>query len=193
MIPRASGYWSGKWRSRTAHRCWPRCKARWMPAPPRRVVRRRYVRNAAIRCAAKTHGRSPGWRVADACMLPCRVTAARLAAMSAGPLAGSAGHRGAVSAGGTSGWVAVGCHHQPHGHLAGGAAVGRSGGASYGCLEPVSCRQPQYRRSHANGPLGRSVGSGWLQLGNAGTFHTAAPSQRRTPATIAPRGGRSFP
>jgi hypothetical protein len=35
MIPRASCYWSEKWRSSTAHRCWLRCKARWMPAPPR--------------------------------------------------------------------------------------------------------------------------------------------------------------
>ena len=84
VIPRASCYWSEKWRSSTAHRCWLRCKARWMPAPPRRVVRRLYVRDAASRWAAKTHGRSPGWRAADAGMLLCRVTAASLAAMSAG-------------------------------------------------------------------------------------------------------------
>ena len=113
--------------SSTARRCWPRCKARWMPSPSRPGVRRLYVRDAARRCAAKIHGRFPGWRVADACMLPCRVTAAGLAAMSAalgsaegrtrphqwrvGPFAGSAGHRGAVSAGGTVGLAAVGCHY----------------------------------------------------------------------------------
>src|ERR1035438_10152807 len=73
------------------------------------------------------------------------------------------------------------CRYVPHG-----------GGAPHRRLEPVSRRQPQYRRTPAGGPLDRGAGRGWLQLGNAGTFHTAAPQGRRNTAAVTTGRGRAF-
>src|SRR5450759_1932331 len=60
-----------------------------------------------------------------------------------GSSVGTAGRRGALRTGGTTGAVAPGREHQRDGRVAGGPAIGTGGGQLQRGPEPVSRRQPQ--------------------------------------------------
>jgi len=150
-------------------------------SPLRCAVRCLYVRNAASQCAAKTHERPPAGalRTFTCCRfaLPLPALSLRVPTFTgfaggrtrpyqwrAGPIAGLLATVAPYPLAARLAWLLLGVTISPMGvwRVAQRLAKRR---ASHGCPEPVSCRQPQYRRTDAGRPVDRSVGCGWLQLG----------------------------
>jgi len=96
---RNSCRWSAPWRRNTVRACW-RSLQRGVEAAAGTVPRQRrpHAPIADSPCAARIAGQCPGWLVLDVSRRGLRATVARLAAFSAGFVAGLAGRRGALAA-----------------------------------------------------------------------------------------------